>query len=58
MTTEKRDIFQKVTDQIVKAIEEGAESYRMPWATSGGFISSPINAVSKKPYRRVSGTEH
>lgn len=53
MTTEKRDIFQKVTDQIVKAIEEGAESYRMPWKTSGGFVSSPINAVSKKPYRGI-----
>jgi len=53
MNTEKRDIFQHVTDQIVKAIEEGAGSYRMPWRTSGGFPNSPINAVSKKPYRGV-----
>jgi antirestriction protein ArdC len=53
MTTEKKDIFQRVTDQIVKAIEEGAGSYRMPWKTSGNFISSPINAVSKKPYRGI-----
>lgn len=53
MNTEKRDVFQKVTDQIVKAIEDGAESYRMPWKTSGGFVSSPINAVSKKPYRGI-----
>ena len=30
MNTEKKDIFERVTDQIVKAIEEGADSYRMP----------------------------
>lgn len=53
MNTEKKDIFQKVTDQIVKAIEEGAESYRMPWRTSGGFPHSPINASSRKPYRGI-----
>ena len=46
-TTEKKDIFQRVTDQIVEAIEAGTESYRMPWKTSGGFLSSPINAASK-----------
>lgn len=51
--TEKKDIFQQVTDVIVKAIEEGAGSYRMPWRTSGGVPHSPINAVSKKPYRGI-----
>ena len=53
MTTEKKDIFQRVTDQIVSAIEAGTESYRMPWKTTGRFISSPINAVSKKAYRGI-----
>jgi antirestriction protein ArdC len=53
MNTEKKDIFERVTDQIVKAIEEGADSYRMPWKTSGNFSSSPINAVSKKAYRGI-----
>lgn len=53
MSTEKKDTFQRVTDQIVKAIEEGAGSYRMPWRTSGGFPHSPINAVSKRPYRGI-----
>lgn len=52
-STEKKDIFQRVTDQIVEAIEAGTESYRMPWKTSGAFITSPINAVSKKPYRGI-----
>jgi antirestriction protein ArdC len=53
MNTEKKDIFQRVTDMIVSAIEEGAGSYRMPWRTSGGFSNSPINAVSKRPYRGI-----
>jgi antirestriction protein ArdC len=53
MSTEKKDVFQKVTDQIVKAIEEGAGSYRMPWRTSGGFPHSPVNAVTKRPYRGI-----
>ena len=53
MNTEKKDIFQRVTDMIVSAIEEGAGSYRMPWRTSGGFPNSPINAASKRPYRGI-----
>lgn len=53
MTTERSDIFQRITDVIVKAIEEGANTYRMPWRTSGGFPSSPINAVTKRPYRGI-----
>lgn len=53
MNTEKRDTFQRVTDEIVSAIEAGAGSYRMPWNTSGGFIHSPINAVSRKAYRGI-----
>jgi antirestriction protein ArdC len=53
LNTEKKDIYQRVTDQIVKAIEDGAGTYKMPWRTSGGFAHSPINAVSKKPYRGI-----
>jgi antirestriction protein ArdC len=53
MSAENKDTFQRVTDQIVKAIEEGAPSYRMPWRTSGGFPSSPINAVTERPYRGI-----
>ena len=53
MNTEKKDIFQRVTDMIVKAIEEGTDSYRMPWRTSGRFSHSPINAVSQRPYRGI-----
>jgi antirestriction protein ArdC len=53
MNSERTDIYQRATDLIVKAIEEGAGTYKMPWRTSGGFPYSPINAASKKPYRGV-----
>jgi antirestriction protein ArdC len=53
MNTEKKDIFERITNQIVNAIEEGAGSSRMPWRTSGGFPSSPINAASRRMYRGI-----
>src|SRR5437763_8954220 len=53
MKTEKTDIYERVTNLIVSAIETGAGSYKMPWRTSGKFIYSPINAVSKRPYRGI-----
>jgi antirestriction protein ArdC len=30
-TSQSRDVYQKVTDAIVNAIETGTGSYRMPW---------------------------
>src|SRR6202165_2098845 len=51
--TDKRDVYERVTSQIVNAIEQGAGNWRMPWHTSGRFAFSPINAVTHKPYRGV-----
>ena len=53
MNAERNEIYQQVTNLIVKAIEQGADGYRMPWRASGGFPYSPINGVSKTPYRGV-----
>lgn len=53
MEAEKKDIYQQVTDQVVAAIEAETESHKLPWRTSGGFPSSPINAVTKRPYRGI-----
>src|SRR5713101_8000687 len=52
-SSDKRDVYVRVTDQIVTAIEQGVGNWRMPWHTSGKFAFSPINAVSKKPYRGI-----
>jgi antirestriction protein ArdC len=50
---EKRDVYARVTDQIVTAIEQGVGNWRMPWHTSGRFAFSPINVTNKKPYRGI-----
>ena len=51
--TEKRDVYARVTAQIIEAIEQGVGNWRMPWHTSGRFAFSPINVIRKKPYRGI-----
>ena len=51
--TEKRDVYRKVTDAIINAIEQGVGNWRMPWHTSGRFAFSPINTASQNPYRGI-----
>jgi len=46
--TEKRDVYARVTAQIIEAIEQRVGNWRMPWHTSGRFAFSPINVVSKE----------
>lgn len=47
--SERGDVYERVTNQIIEAIERGAGQWRMPWhkLTSA---SAPVNAVSRKPY--------
>ncbi len=52
-STEQRDVYARVTAQIVAAIENGVGTWRMPWHTSGRYVFSPINIASHKPYRGV-----
>ena len=52
-STNQRDVYRKVTDAIINAIENGVGNWRMPWHTSGRFAFSPINVTSKKPYRGI-----
>jgi len=42
-----------ITDQIIAAIERGAEDFRLPWHRAAGDIMRPVNVASKKPYRGV-----
>jgi len=50
---DQRDVYARVTSQIVNAIEQGVSTWRMPWHTSGKFAFSPVNVTSRKPYRGV-----
>src|ERR1700676_917805 len=51
--TDKRDVYARVTAQIINAIEQGVGTWRMPWHTNGRDAFSPINVASKKPYRGI-----
>ena len=52
-STNQRDVYARVTAQIINSIEQGVGTWRMPWHTSGRFAFSPINVASKKPYRGI-----
>lgn len=49
--TNRQDIYQRVTDTIITAIEAGAGDWAMPW--HGADLARPLNIASHKPYRGV-----
>lgn len=51
--SERRDVYARVTSQIVAAIENGAGTWKMPWHTSGRDAFTPVNVTSRKPYRGI-----
>lgn len=53
MRTEKVDIYSEITNQIVEAIEAGADNYQMPWHVNGSDSVLPVNASTHRPYRGV-----
>jgi len=52
-TSQSRDIYHKVTDAIVNAIETGTGAYRMPWVIRQDKGFSPISVSTVKPYRGI-----
>lgn len=53
MNQQTSDIYERVTKQIIEAIERGAEKFRMPWHVTGAECFAPVNVVSRRPYRGV-----
>jgi hypothetical protein len=53
MNTERNDVYSRVTNQIVKAIEAGAGEWRMPWHHSGADRHFPRNAGTELAYRGI-----
>ncbi len=53
--TEKKDIYEQITNQIVEAIEKGASVGRLPWqkVDTSNCNLTPVNVASKKAYRGV-----
>lgn len=50
---QRQDVYARVTDAIVAAIEAGAGSWRMPWHHTGADVTRPTNVASGKPYRGI-----
>jgi antirestriction protein ArdC len=48
--TEKQDVYRRVTDAIIAAIENGVGEYRMPWTVRQDKGFSPLSVGSAKPY--------
>ena len=53
MRSEKIDIYSEITNQIIEAIEAGANNYQMPWHVNGADSVLPVNASTHRPYRGV-----
>lgn len=49
----RADVYTRVTDQIVKAIEAGAQDFKMPWHSPGASSDYPINLATGNRYRGV-----
>src|SRR6185295_15159719 len=49
----RADVYSRITDEIVAAIEKGAGDWRMPWHHDGGSTARPRNVASDKPYRGI-----
>lgn len=49
----KVDIHQRVTDTILKYMEEGTAPWQKPWKTGGASFAIPKNMVTEKPYNGV-----
>lgn len=47
------DVYTRVTDQIIKAIEQGAGDWEMPWHVSDPLMVTPRNASTGNRYRGV-----
>ena len=49
----RADVYVRITNQIVAAIEAGTDTYDMPWHHTGGSVARPSNVASGKSYRGV-----
>lgn len=49
----RQDTYERVTGQIVEAIEAGAGGYRLPWHVRAKDALVPSNASTGRPYRGV-----
>ncbi|MDR3472571.1 MAG: zincin-like metallopeptidase domain-containing protein [Devosia sp.] len=51
--SDRADVYSRVTQEIITAIEAGDSRYRMPWHHDGAAVTRPINLTSGRPYRGI-----
>ena len=49
----RADVYARISDEIIAAIEKGAGAYRAPWHHDGSAVFRPANVLSGKAYRGV-----
>ena len=54
MVTEARaDVYTRITNEIIAAIEAGANNWTLPWHHNGTDVARPQNVVSHRRYRGI-----
>lgn len=51
--TQKFDVYTEITNQIIAAIEKGADTFQMPWHRTGADTMSPLNIDTGNAYRGI-----
>jgi len=52
-SVERADVYTRITNEIIAAIERGSGEWRAPWHHDGSSIARPINLSSARRYRGI-----
>jgi len=52
-STNRADVYSRITAEIVATIERGAGEWRAPWFHDGASVARPTNVASGKRYRGI-----
>lgn len=50
---DRKSVYERITSEIIAAIEAGPSEFSMPWHHDGSSSTRPTNVISGKPYRGI-----
>jgi antirestriction protein ArdC len=53
MSEQRTDVYSRITNSIIAAIEAGADEWKMPWHHDGAVAARPTNVATGHQYRSV-----
>jgi antirestriction protein ArdC len=53
VSSERKDVYQIITDRIIKMIEDGVNPWKKTWKSVDNHFSGPQNYVSGRPYTGI-----